>query len=335
MLDGSLESWPDLQEDLEPTGIVVGNGASVAVWRRFRYGSLLEKARECGAVTQEDQAVFDAFETTNFEEVLSSLDSTARVLKALRRGESTRRVRDCRQRIGQALVKAVHLSHISWPLARDRLSTIKEALKDYEYVYSLNYDLLIYWAAMYNGDFSEFTDGFGRAAEQAPLTFCREDLLGAGPKTKLLFLHGGLHLEERLGNLVKREAQAFDNLLDTFGRGGSDAVPLIVTEGTATSKMRSIRQSRYLSSAHARLGRHEGPLVIFGMSLADRDDHIYETICQTPNRKLAISVRSGNADRISRLKNRAEGKFIRAESIRFFDAASHPLGNPELRVPEK
>jgi hypothetical protein len=39
-----LLTWPELKEQ-GWNGLLIGNGASRAVWHRFAYGSLLEKAK--------------------------------------------------------------------------------------------------------------------------------------------------------------------------------------------------------------------------------------------------------------------------------------------------
>jgi hypothetical protein len=69
-------------------GILVGNGASRAVWHRFAYKSLFEQA--CSVdVTQplsaSDRALFAALETENFEQILFALRTARVVQRALNR----------------------------------------------------------------------------------------------------------------------------------------------------------------------------------------------------------------------------------------------------------
>jgi hypothetical protein len=72
LLDGSLESWPDLAPCFSEAVLLCGNGLSVNIWAPFAYGSLFDYARDEG-LTVEDLALFSG--TENFERVLSDLDT--------------------------------------------------------------------------------------------------------------------------------------------------------------------------------------------------------------------------------------------------------------------
>ena len=74
----------------------------------------------------------------------------------------------------------------------------------------------------------------------------------SGTATKVLYLHGGLHLY-RLpsGATIKRKAEAGLSLLDLFGVPFTEgAIPLFITEGTSQDKLASIHRSDYLSFAY-------------------------------------------------------------------------------------
>jgi len=81
-ISGDLNNWDDIK-DREPwSGILVGNGSSIAVWDNFRYSSIYEKSRSenlSNPLSELDIQLFETLETTNFERVLSSL-STARII---------------------------------------------------------------------------------------------------------------------------------------------------------------------------------------------------------------------------------------------------------------
>lgn len=68
-----LADWGRVVEsDLRWTGILLGNGASRAVWDAFSYPSLYDRARSehVGDPLQaqaQDEALFDEFNTRNFE----------------------------------------------------------------------------------------------------------------------------------------------------------------------------------------------------------------------------------------------------------------------------
>ena len=148
----------------------------------------------------------------------------------------------------------------------------------------------------------------------------------------VLYLHGALHLFAR-GEETHKRVNSFERgaLLEQFGRPlKEDDVPLIITEGDAASKEQSIRASKYLSFAHETFADDIRPLVVFGHSLGDSDSHLVESINTHRGRAIAVSVHMGG--------NWAEycddlAKRIRCRPLRFFDAASHPLGSPTLFIP--
>ena len=94
-----------------------------------------------------------------------------------------------------------------------------------------------------------------------------------GNVTRVLYLHGGLHLY-RLpsGGTYKQHVGLSGNLLDQFGRV-ANRVPLFITEGSHTEKLRAIARSDYLSFALQEFARHNSSLVIFGHSLSKTDHH--------------------------------------------------------------
>ena len=86
MIDGKLELWPDLRKTINFTGILLGNGASLAVWPHFDYASLFEVAKKKNPnvkLTPADETLFDSFSTRHFERVLAALATARKVAGAL------------------------------------------------------------------------------------------------------------------------------------------------------------------------------------------------------------------------------------------------------------
>lgn len=99
--------------------------------------------------------------------------------------------------IQQALFNAVHQVHVPWLSVPDAaLQSNRACLEDYRFVYSTNYDLLAYWAVMSESNGSGFLDFFwGDDMTFDPFDtdiWTTRDLW-----TRLLFLHGGIHLRRR------------------------------------------------------------------------------------------------------------------------------------------
>lgn len=326
-IDGQLKDWSELKNDIKCTGILIGNGASRAIWEEFGYPSLFEIARSpdiANPLTPKDVALFDSFGTRNFERVLASLATTMQVQTVLDRKSTEIAERYCR--IQNALVQAVRSTHIPWmSVQSSTLETIRNEFLEYEYVYSTNYDLIAYWAVMhFEGD--GFKDFFWSESFDLGNTEVWDNA------TKILYLHGGLHLYHTpSGGTLKRTATGSENLLDLFGTSFNGATPLFVVEGTSEDKLTSIFQSDYLTFTYFRVAHHEGPLVIFGHSLGNSDEHIVAAIRKSGVQDILVALLPDTPDEIIRQKAHFIQKLPQTR-IRWFDATTHPLGGPDLFV---
>jgi Domain of unknown function (DUF4917) len=247
-----------------------------------------------------DQVIFQALGTENFEATMAGLKLSRQVCAAL--GIQAPQIDQRYTAIQTALIEAVHAVHIGWGnLPGASLEKIRDALLPYDYVYSTNYDLLIYWAIMHDPKVTGFTDYFWGSN-------CEFDLGNTEvwtKVTKVLYLHGAIHLY-RLSNgvTVKKAAVNTGNLLETFGQPfhGVD-VPLFVAEGQADDKQRSIRRSEYLSFAFSKFSEHRGPLVVFGHGLGNADLHLVNAMkhwSRLTVPQIAISMRPDTAQNIRR-----------------------------------
>jgi hypothetical protein len=335
-IDARLEDWKTVREQYGWTGLLVGNGASRAVWKGFNYASLLEVAQNLpltaggsARLSRDDLAVFSALHTTNFETVLASLSTAQVVGQALNLDVSAQRVRY--ESVQRALVAAVRSVHLPW-ISDTIAFAIQEALARYSRIYTTNYDLLLYWASMREGR-GMLRDLFWSGPDN------RFDLANTRIFTDLsipvmYYLHGGLHLVRAPSGEVKKLTSERGKVLDQFGAileaGWS---PLVVTEGTAEDKLASIRRSDYLSFAYLQFTQHQGPLVIFGHRLAESDTHIVRVMREwEEHQPIAISLR--RSDQRSIIARKAElHKLLGRDNLIFFDAATHPLGAAALRVP--
>ena len=155
---------------------------------------------ETHRLTSHDVALFESLETRNFEHILAGLATARRVTTALRTDESALAERYAS--IQNALVEAVKSTHVPWAkVTGNVLETIRTELLNYRFVYSTNYDLIIYWAIMQEkeGDFKDFfwTEYFDLANTEL-----------WGKPTVILYLHGALQLYRTVsGRTVKRTAK--------------------------------------------------------------------------------------------------------------------------------
>lgn len=325
---GDLAPWASIADEYEWGGILLGNGASCAIWTAFEYPSLFDAARSPDIdhrLEPEDEALFAAMETRNFERVLGALRQSREVCELL--GIDSRLIRSRYESIRSALIAAVHSVHPNWvQVPEGVLGVVGTHLLDYEVVYTTNYDLLVYWSRMSIDDGVGFKDYFWGPR------FDLSDTEISGKVTRVLNLHGGLHLYRKDGGTYKRKRQPGENLLEQFtwifDEGG---IPLFVSEGSSGDKLAAIESNDYLSFAYAEFSRDHQPLVVFGHSL--QDEHIRAGMAGPPweTRVIAISVPPGSSDEIIAQKLEFHQLLPEARLL-FFDATSHPLGAPELRV---
>jgi hypothetical protein len=81
-VDERLAHWKDVAPDADKAGLLLGNGASIAIWERFRYVTLYERATAEDIehpLSEADKRIFEAMRTPNFEASLAAL-STARMV---------------------------------------------------------------------------------------------------------------------------------------------------------------------------------------------------------------------------------------------------------------
>lgn len=327
-ITAELPAWASIEGEYEWGGILVGNGGSCAVWQPFEYPSLYDAARLPAhehRLEPEDEALFAAFDTKNFETVLAGLAQARRVCASLSIDPSPIDTRYTS--IRQALIDAVHSVHPTWEkVPHTTLQKIGTHLLQYRVVYSTNYDLLVYWSRMSVDDGVGFKDYFWSPQ------FDLSNTEISGKVTRVLNLHGGLHLYRKAGGTYKRKRQFGENLLEQFtsifDEGG---IPLFVSEGSSDDKLLAIESNDYLSFAYAEFSRDHHPLVVFGNSLTDA--HVRAGMAGWPweTRVVAISIEPASDIDVIAMKTEFH-QLLPDARLLFFDATSHPLGSAELRV---
>jgi hypothetical protein len=323
-----LQDWPEVSSRLTPGVLLCGNGLSVNIWPPFDYRSLFGQARKSD-FAREDLKLFS--DTENFERVLSDLNTAIRVNDAL--GIPTERAYGRYRSIQRALGHAVRGVHVPRTEVPDRaLAKIREELTRYAWIFSISYDLILYWAMGCGGSFQPFVDHFhGRPK----LIFDPDAADVFSGQTPVYFPHGALHLVVGGdGETWKLKSAALRTLLEQFGEpieGDPQARPLLVTEGTARDKLRAIDGNAYLAHALARLRGIDLPVVVFGASLREQDDHLLDALNEHPDRAIAVSMVRGSRVQL-RTRQREIYARLQTNDLSFFDASTHPLGNPELTV---
>jgi hypothetical protein len=302
---------------------LLGNGFSQA-WdaRIFNYSSLLQVAHFEDRELQ-IRELFNRLNTWDFEAVMRELQSAKTVAEVYKLDQEViERIQLDQEILKNALLSAVSASHPRLPceLAVAQYQAVRAFLGRFNQIFTVNYDLLMYWAR--NQDLEpvwQTDDGF--RAEQL--------WRGYGTQQEVHFLHGGLHLyEEPTG--TRKQAHTGE-----IGGGIVDQVranlnqqpprfPLFVAEPTYLKKKQRIDRSPYLSFCLRRLESNTLPLFILGHSMDDNDMHIFEAIRKSAARQIFVSI-FGDDQSYGNRRLRANAlAFLGgpAHQVDFFDASS-------------
>ena len=331
--DAELEDWNQLRTSTPCSGLLIGNGASMAVWHDFYYDSLFDKAKSVAEkpLSQTELSVFEALGTRNFEHVLNALKTASKVNKALAINSASPRKRY--YAIKEALINCTQDIHIPWRLMQpDTLACWHEELARYATVYCSNYDLLAPWAVMQAP--KQFNDLFNASGS----TFELSAGAAKGKTTRMLYLHGALHLVRNQEGKARKITASEPTLLSNFAINHSisalDDVPLFVSETSSDDKRKSIRQSDYLSFCHEQLMVHKDALCIFGHSLSEQDQHLIDALRLAPLKTLCIAIYPRSEAFIRFQKNHYTALFAEKKlALRFFNSKTHPLGLSRHSVP--
>ncbi|MCE0536034.1 DUF4917 family protein [Kineosporia rhizophila] len=333
-IDDELSHWDELDAQRQWPTLLLGNGLSMNLWEGFGYRSLKEKAR----LSEPAEAIFTQLGTANFEQCLECLHHASITLLAL--SDSTDRVDETYAEVRDALFDTVREVHIPWgAIPGDTSELIAQVMDYHSAVFTTSYDLCLYWSHMQNFDSVDIVDFFWTSGGQ----FNPEDTVVRSqhpPLSRVYYLHGGLHLwQDDATGLNGKRTTATGRLLDVPTEYSPDGPrrPLFVSEGTTDAKLRTIKQSNYLSFCLKSLRGDEAPTVVFGHALAAQDQHIVEALKTGDPRDIAVAIWRGpdsTSDEIISEKLRIR-QLLPGHRLQFFDSGTHPLGDPKLRVKQQ
>lgn len=326
----SLLRWGEVADLIpESPSLLLGNGASRAVWDGFSYESLFDLAVDAMGhrLTDADLSLFHEFESTDFETILGAVHTARRVLSAI--GGPPRDLEERYISIQLALRDAIGESHVPWNrLTEEILAELRSNYRKFARIYTTNYDLLTYWAVMsVPPDGSDFVDFFWAGGNY----YDPWDVeVWYSTATQIFFPHGAIHLRRTSdGRTRKQVSHGGEGLLAAFQVPfTSGETPLFVTEGAASEKERVIRSSDYLSFVLDEMSRDEQPLVVLGHGLGDQDLHVARAVATPVGRTVAVGMRQPGAQ----LKKLHYARVLPGADLLFFDSTTHPLTSPKLRV---
>lgn len=295
----SFDEALDSARDFGPTAnVLLGNGFSIACRSNtFRYAALLDSADFTG-LSVDPKSIFDEFDTYDFERIVEVLESSAQVLQLYgeQAGEELiARFRKDADIVRNALATAIAARHPERPsdISDNEYEAVQRFLANFERVYSLNYDLLLYWAIMHDPpeDLAvPRNDGFFEPDEADADYVAWEGYEYS--LQRIFYLHGALHLfdfgtEIRKFTWSRTGIRLVDQIRDALS---SRRYPLVVTEGSSRKKEEKIRHNIYLVRAIRSFASLKVPLFMHGVSMSSNDDHVYERLVESNVRAVFVSI---------------------------------------------
>jgi hypothetical protein len=239
-------------------------------------------------------------------------------------------LRDHAEGLRDVLASAIAQNHPERPGDIDDAAYVrcKQFLANFHRIYTVNYDLLLYWALMHTElePAVACDDGFrtpeDRAADYVTWEVEKTD------RQNVFYLHGALHLYDSGSELKKftwigTGVRLIEQVRTALQEG---MFPLIVAEGTSNEKMARIMHSNYLGRGYRSFAKIGGSLFVFGHAMSENDEHWARLIEKGNLRKLFVGVHGNigtpaNAHLIERSRRIAAARPVRRNlELTFFDS---------------
>jgi Domain of unknown function (DUF4917) len=326
---------------------ILGNGFSIACKPKiFTYASLFSMADF--TKNPELPLVFAALGTQDFEIAINALQNMSALLPIYMPGHAAPvlKMQQDADVLKKILIETVTKNHPDSPIdvTEDQYLACRQFLANFigentGKVFTLNYDLLLYWTVMHT-EFSDgqvidlaARDGFGDDDAMAPEDYVTWQGEIASSRSTMFYLHGALHLFDDGANLRKFTwIRTGDRLKQqSWAAISSGALPLFVSEGTTEAKMQKITHSAYLYQAYRALrnaaSSTKDAFVVYGHSLADNDLHIFKALARGRFPTLYVSLFGDptSATNEAIVKQARKLQELRRGSpleVKFFDAQS-------------
>jgi hypothetical protein len=262
-------------------------------------------------------------------------------------------------RIKELLIETVAKNHPPFPaeIEENKYRSCRKFLSNFidkgkkGRIYSLNYDLLLYWTLMHDLEGESFNlihnDGFGRDSwiDDGEVQFSDELIWqGKNDSQNIHYIHGALHLYDQGMQLEKfswtdtglRLIDQSKNALE------ENKFPLFVTEGDSKKKIAKIAHHPYLFNSYksfdsvTKAGRSMNPgntcIFTYGISFSDNDSHIFEKISNGRIKALFVSIYGDpSSERNKQIMQTVEGLSAKRSehplAIYFYNAESAQVWN--------
>ncbi len=317
--------------------LLTGNGFSMAYsYERFSFTSLLDDAIKKNIIKKDTPVfkIFDKLKTSDFEEVIKSLETSVSILEeysALGDGISKKIIIDS-QNLKKHLVEVITNNHPEkiTEISDEKFLRTAKFISYYDCVYTLNYDLLLYWTTIKLNEFCsegrivdptlKINDGFSSSSGSD--LWVSYDL--NSHQSKIFYLHGALHLFDKGSEIIKITFSRTQECLkeQTLKYLSNNIYPIFVSEGTSKQKLTKIIHNRYLDHCYRSLFglgslKKNDSLVILGTLLKTNDIHIQEAVLNNKVKNIYFGI--GNEDEREELQTFAKKLENKQKKCFFYD----------------
>ncbi len=311
--------------------LLLGNGFSRA-WQDevFSYQGLFEQAVKEG-LSETAKRAFKALGTTDFEQVMRLLRQTALLADEFKYTKLAGALSGVADELREVLVRTIASNHPERPhdIRPAQYAACKAFLSRFKNIYTVNYDLLLYWALMQSEVEPQVKcdDGF-RQPYGGPDEYVSWEIENTNEQN-IHYLHGALHIFDA-GHEVQKYTWSNTQiaLIDQIREALiNHKYPLFVSEGTSESKLDRIQHSSYLGRAYRSFANCQHGLVIYGLAMAENDEHILRLLDRSKFTHVCIGLygdpgSEGNRRIIGRAAHFGTARSSATPTIVFFDAAS-------------
>jgi len=336
--------------------LLLGNGFSIARFPNlFAYDALFSRADFTG--NERLKRVFDRLGSHDFEAVMRHLQMLVASGEEYGvDGKTIDEIKNDIESLKQVLIQTICNNHPDSPNDVDDASYKKcftflltFLSKPQSHIYTLNYDLLLYWclARIGLGDptyAKAINDGFSNPQKGSGAAYVSWQGEGQAFFSNVRYPHGALHIFDACDDIQKITYNRTNERLIDQTRQALDLglFPLFVSEGTSKEKVEKIKHNAYLYTCYQRFcadikgfvkDTRDGPdtaMVIYGHSLNAVDDHFWSKLMAGKIREVYVSVYGGLQSpsglallqNINRLKQNFPASTV---SFEFYDAGSVDL----------
>jgi hypothetical protein len=306
-------------EKLTRLHLILGNGFSIAKFPRiFSYNALFSMADF--SANPRLKRVFERNKTHDFENVMKYLVSLqASGGEYGMNKESIEAVKKDIEALKTILIETICNNHPDSPNDIDDEDYKKSfdflwkfLQRPNSHIYTLNYDLLLYWTlarvGLSDDKYSKsINDGFSNPEGDVDADYVTWQGEGQAFFSRVRYPHGALHIFDA-GNEIKKITYSRTNLRlieQTREALDSNLFPLFVSEGSSQEKLEKIKHNAYLYTCYQQFSADikgfvketgDGPdtaVLIYGHSLNSVDDHFWAKLMRGKVKDVYVSVHGG------------------------------------------